>query len=380
MPLCFDESALKRLRRLTAVLAGVLLVPLTACVGGTETPLVLPARQTHWIPDPGNPVIQAGDFLPRAMWGDPSVLKVGDGYVMYLSTSTKEPFKPPILTFRAVSRDGIKWRLDPERALMDASGTPFVSIETPSVIQFGGKFHMYYTGIHPAGHVPVMEIGHASSIDGVHWEKDPLPVVTSSGKVSEWTGYAVAEPGAIVYKGKVYLYFVGIGARPKGMPPQLQSIGLAMSTDGRIFDQPRVVHTQTHRYPPEAGYPGYSTPAALVDGDTIHLFYAVVNFDKNAKPDWRQVALQDAVSTDGGLSFVERNGPMLRRDDNDWSAQGELIGPTALIDGDKVRIWFGGHTGYELLGNLVRRGFKGREFGIGILSTDLQNLRKPATP
>jgi hypothetical protein len=221
----------------------------------------------------------------------------------------------------------------------------------------------------------VMEIGHATSADGITWKKDPLPVITSSGKVSEWTGYTVAEPGAIVYKDCIYLYFIGIGARPSGSPPQLQSIGLAISADGRTFDKPRVVHTQSKLYPPEAGFPGYSTPSALVDGNNIHLFFDVVHFDKDAKPQWRQVALGHAVSTDGGLKFVESAGPLLRRDDNDWSAQGELSGPAALIDGNQVRLWFGGHTGYELLGNLVRRGFKGREFGIGTMTTDLANLR-----
>ncbi len=371
---CFQRLRWKRL----SWIGWVVLIPLAACVGGTEAPLVLPPRQLQWTVDPGNPVIQAGDLMSQGLWGDPSVLKVGDTYVMYMSSSTKEPFKPPILTFRAVSSDGLRWRLDPQTPLMDASGTPFVSIETPSVIHFRGKYHMYYTGIHPWGHSPVMEIGHASSDDGIHWVKDALPVVTSSGKVNEWTGYAVAEPGAVVYKDRVYLYFVGIGARPKGMPPQLQSIGLAISEDGRGFDKPRVVHTQTSRYPPAAGFPGYSTPSALVDGDTIHLFYDVVNFDKNAKPDWRQVALQDAVSTDGGMSFVERNGPLLRRDDNDWSAKGELIGPVALIDGNRVRLWFGGHVGYDQLGKMIRRGWKGREFGIGTMTTDLANLRKPA--
>lgn len=353
------------------------LATLAACLGGTEAPLVLPERQANWAVHADNPVIQAGDFMHQGLWGDPSVLKVGDSYVMYLTSSTKEPFKPPILTFRAVSPDGLRWKLDPQTPLTDASGTPFVSIETPSVIRFRGKYHMYYTGIHRAGQIPVMEIGHATSDDGIHWVKDPVPVITSSGKVAEWTGYAVAEPGAVVYKDRVYLYFVGIGARPKGLPPQLQSIGLAISEDGRVFDKPRVVLQQTASYPPEAGFPGYSTPSALVDGDTIHLFYTVVNFDKNAKPDWRQVALQNAVSTDGGLSFVERKGTLLRRDDNDWSAKGELIGPAALIDGDRVRVWFGGHVGYDQLGNLVRRGLKGREFGIGTMSTELARLRAP---
>ncbi len=361
----------------TALAAAVLVGQLAACASEIDAPLNLAPRQARWILHPGNPVVKAGDFIDKGLWADPSVLKVGDTYLMYMTSSTKEPFSPPILTFRAVSNDGIHWRLDPAKPLMDASGTPFVSIETPSVVFFRGEYHMYFSGIHPSGHAPVMEIGHATSPDGINWKKDPKPVITSSGKVSEWTGYAVAEPGAVVYKDRLHLYFIGIGARAGGSPPQLQSIGLAISPDGRTFDTPRVVLTQSKLYPPEAGFPGYSTPSALADGDTIHLFYDVVHFDKNAKPNWRQVALQHAISTDGGLRFVENGGPLLRRDDNDWSAKGELSGPAALIDGDQVRLWFGGHTGYDALGNMIRRGWKGREFGIGMMSTDLANLRAP---
>jgi hypothetical protein len=358
--------------------AACALALLAACGTGTEKPLVLPERQSMWVQDPGNPIVQAGDFRDKGLWGDPSVLKVEGQYVMYMSSSTQEPFKPPILTFRAVSKDGKSWRLDPAAPLMDASGTPFVSIETPSVVRFRGTYHMYYTGIHAKGKIPVMEIGHATSSDGINWVKDAQPVIRSTGKVAEWSGYAAAEPGAVVFKDRIYLYFVGVGARASGTPPQMQSIGLAISEDGRNFGPARVVHTQTSRYPPEAGFPGYSTVSALADGDTMHLFYAVVNFDKNAKPDWRQVALQHAVSADGGQSFVESAGPMLRRDDTDWSQRGELIGPAALIDGDQVRVWFGGHVGYDLLAPLVRRGIKGREFGIGLMSTELAKLRQAA--
>ena len=87
------------------------------------------------------------------------------------------------------------------------------------------------------------------------------------------------------------------------------------------------------------------------------------------------MAIQHAVSRDGGLTFVENGGPLLRRDDNDWSQKGELSGPVALIEGDKVRLWFAGHTGYDLLANMIKRGWKGREFGIGVMTTDLANLR-----
>jgi hypothetical protein len=276
-----------------------------------------------------------------------------------------------------VSKNGIDWRLDPPRPLMDVSGTPFVSLETPSVVFFKGQYHMYYSGIHPSGQVPAMEIGHATSPDGISWKKDPRPVIASSGKPSEWNGYLVAEPGAVVYKDRIYVYFTAMGARPSGTPPQLQSIGLAISTDGTRFEPARVALTQSKLYPPEQGFPGYSTPAALVDGETVHLFFDIVHFDKNANPQWRQVALHHAVSKDGGQSFVEDGGPLLRRDDNDWSAKGELISPAPLIDGDQVKVWFAGHAGYETLGNMIKRGFKGREMGIGMISTDLANLRAP---
>lgn len=349
---------------------------ISACAGGEpEKPLNLPPSQGFWRLEPDNPVIRGGDFFDKSLWNDPCVLKTGDGYVMYMTSSTKEPFKPPVLPFRAISKDGVKWRLQPNAPLMDTSGTPFVSMETPSVVFYKNEYHMYYSGVHRAGNVPAMEIGHATSSDGIHWRKDPKPVITSSGNVHEWTGFAVAEPGAIVYNGRIYVYFAALGQRPSGSPPQLQNIGLATSSDGTTFDAPRIALAQSKTYPPEAGYPGYSTPSALVDGKTVHLFYDVVHFQKNAKPEWRQVAIQHAVSTDGGLSFVEDRGTVLRREDTSWARTGELNGPAALIDGDEVKLWFGSHAGYDELGNMIKRGWKGPEFGIGMATTSLAQLR-----
>ncbi len=353
------------LMRAMRVLAAVgLALHMGSCASGPETPLNLPPRDTMWTLHSGNPILKAGDLMDKALWNDPSVLKEGNGYVMFMTSSTKEPFKPPVLPFRAVSGNGIDWRLDPPRPLMDPSGTPFVSLETPSVVFFKDRYHMYYSGIHKSGNVPMMEIGHASSPDGITWTKDPKPVIASSGKPVEWTGFLVGEPGAIVFNDRIYVYFTAMGARPSG--------------DGTNFDKPRVALTQSKLYPPEQGYPGYSTPSAMVDGQTVHLFYDVVHFDNKANPQWRQVALQHAVSTDGGLTFREVGGPMLRRDDGDWSAKGEVHSPAAIIDGNRVMLWFAGHTGYDTLGDMIRRGFKGREFGIGFMTTDLASLRESA--
>jgi hypothetical protein len=365
-----------RLMRAEAIVAAAALALASACASSEpEKPLNLPAPQPFWKLHAASPVIRAGDFREQSLWNDPCVLKVEGGYVMYLTSSTKEPFKPPVLPFRAVSKDGVNWQLDPKAPLMDTAGTPFTSIETPSVVRFRGEYHMYYSGVHAAGKVPAMEIGYATSPDGVNWTKHPAPVIRSSGNVNEWTGFAVAEPGAVVVGDRIHLYFTAMGQRPGGSPPQLQNIGLAISADGRNFDAPRIALGQTKRYPPEAGYPGYSTPSALVDGGTVHLFYDIVHFQKGARPEWRQVALQHAVSTDGGFTFVESDRPLLRREDAPWARTGEVIGPSAVIDGTEVKLWFGGHAGYDELANMIKRGWKGPEFGIGLATTDLSRLR-----
>jgi sucrose-6-phosphate hydrolase SacC (GH32 family) len=288
---------------------------------------------------------------------------------MYLTSSAEEPFKPPVLTFRAVSSDGVSWRLDPQDPLMRPAGTPFVSIETPSVVRFRGMYHMYYSGIMPPGKVPIMAIGHATSEDGVSWRTDTQPVLSATGALEDWDGFLVGEPGAVVYNEKILLYFSAVGARAGGDPPQSQTIGVATSDDGVSFSRPRIALAQSPTYPPEQGFVGYSTPAALVANGGIHLFYDVAHYRRGRNPEWQQVALNHAVSRDGGLTFHQDPAPLFARTDFTWT-QGEILAPCVLLDGDRVLMWFGGHVPNAELGPLILRGFKGREFGIGMAVAD----------
>ena len=318
---------------------------------------------------PANPVIQAGDFIDKGLWNDPCVLLENGRFVMYITSSTKEPFKPPVLPFRAVSSDGIHWQLDPTRPLLRAMGTPFVSLETPSVVKHRGGYHLYYSGIYPEGRMPMMAIGHATSSDGIVWRSDPAPVLSATGNAQDWNGFLVGEPGVVVSDEKVLLFFSAVGARSGGKPPQLQSIGLAVSDDGTRFREPRIVLQQSALFPPEKGFVGYSTPAALVYGDAIHLFFDVAQFFQKGDPEWQQVALHHAVSRDQGRTFVEDRAPFLAREDSTWTS-GEILAPTALIQDKHLLIWFAGHVRRRELAPLIRRGLKGKEFGIGLASAD----------
>lgn len=319
------------------------------------------------------PIIQAGDFRSKGLWNDPCVLKTKNGYVMYLTSSVGEPFKPPVVPFRAVSKDGKKWALDPNMPLIDPTKTVFVSAETPNVVFFKGKYHMYFTGIYPTGQLPPMAIGHAVSKDGINWTPDKLPILKSVKDITAWNGYLVGEPGAVVHKNKVYLYFTSVGARPGGDPPQLQTIGLATSEDGSHFANPRRVFGQADMYPPEKGFVGYSTPTAFLHKGKVHLVYDLAHFQKGRDPEWQQIGLHHAVSADGESGFVQDNKPLMTRNDYSWTS-GEMLAPSVLMEGDKVNLWFSGHVSHSELAPLINRGFKGPEFGIGYASMTVDKL------
>jgi len=320
------------------------------------------------------PVLNAGDEREVGLWNDPSVIKVDDEYVMYLSTSVDEPFVPPILPFRAVSKNGIDWTLSPNRPLLSAEKTPFENNETPNVIRYKGQYHMYYTGVYPAGDIPSMAIGHAVSEDGITWVNDNQAILEATGDHREWNGYLVAEPGAVVFNDTIYLYYTAMGSRPGNNPPQLQSIGLVTSTDGRTFGNQQKVLAQSATYPPEKGFVGYSTPAALVHDEKIHLVYDIAAYGEHNEPQWAQLAIHHAMSRDG-INFEEDELPMLTRNDFSWTS-GEIIGPTMLIDDDKVKLWFHGHVSYVELAPFILRGMKGPEYGIGYAEIPLEEFLK----
>ncbi len=189
---------------------------------GRADPVATLPVQGGWLSRGEKPCLSLGEHRPLATWNDPCVLKCDGKYVMYMTSSTMLPGRPPVQPFRAVSDDGVSWHLEPKTPLLapgkEATAFDFQSVETPSVVTFKGKYHMYYTGVRTGLSGP-MAIGHASSDDGIHWTKDAgNPVVRPTGKLSDFNGLQVAEPGAVVRGNEVLLYFTSVGLRPGGNP------------------------------------------------------------------------------------------------------------------------------------------------------------------
>jgi predicted GH43/DUF377 family glycosyl hydrolase len=323
--------------------------------------------QKNWRFTPGNPILRLGDLRPLATWNDPCVLKNGAGYVMYLTTALKQPGAPPVQPFRAVSSDGLKWRLEPETPLLEpgpANAFDAASIETPSVVRFRDRYHLYYTGVGKGGLGGTMSIGHAVSKDGLHWARDPIPVLQPTGKQKEWNGLQVAEPGAVVFRDRLYLYFAAVGLREGGKPPVRRVIGLAVSENGRDFGPPTLVLEPGDLYPPSRGFDGYSTPAAAVIGGKMHLFFDVGLFLPDTPHPWTQVALHHAVSSDGRNAWKQDEQAILTRHHAPWTAL-EVRAPAPLVDGDRLRLWFAGNADHHDFVDEVRAKHRTALFGIG---------------
>jgi len=94
---------------------------------------------------------------------------------MYASANTN--FSQDIKIYRLTSSDGENWTLNPTSAVFSKATGPSdwdrKSVETPSVVLFNGKYHLFYTAYPVSlGVVTDYKIGHAISLDGISWTRD----------------------------------------------------------------------------------------------------------------------------------------------------------------------------------------------------------------
>jgi hypothetical protein len=305
------------------------------------------------------PIIGPQDtFFPGSTWGDPTVLKVGDEFIMYASSSIYTDSEDPssswdqnIKIYRLTSPDGMDWSLNPTTAVFErsASGWDEKSTETPSVVYYQGKYHLFYTG-YPAifNDALAYRIGHASSDDGITWTRetpedtallgpsDPLND-TPQFTFDQWI---VAEPGAVVFNDKIYLYFAATGTNSE-VNSTAEVVGLSIydGENDTWSAQKEVMRADQTVYPRTDNIKGFSTPSATIIDGKVHLFVTVVTDDP-----YNHYKVHHAYSVDGETDWVQDSTHIIEKTDLAWH-EDDLIGPTALYDNKKVYLWYGGNQG-----------------------------------
>jgi predicted GH43/DUF377 family glycosyl hydrolase len=127
--------------------------------------------------------------------------------------------------------------LKPEVGQMDAA-----ALGTMTVVRVNGVFHMYYEAWgagdrrkSPATYYLSLQIGHATSTDGIHWTKDPANPVIHDGKAGEFDVSGTWDPFVLYEDGKFKMWYGGGVGDPKMGTEPMCPWGYAESTDGYHF-------------------------------------------------------------------------------------------------------------------------------------------------
>jgi hypothetical protein len=126
-----------------------------------------------------------------------------------------------------------EWKAAPENPIVRPGGPgewDEWAVMSMSVVRVGGTFHLYYEG--GASGVADLQIGHATSTDGLSWVKNPDNPVLRPGAPGEWDDGATWDPFVLHEDGVFKMWYGGERAGHRDF-----QCGYAVSTDGTHFER-----------------------------------------------------------------------------------------------------------------------------------------------
>jgi hypothetical protein len=216
-------------------------------------------------------------------------------------------------TALATTDDGTHW-LKQGIVLRAAPGSYIAA--NGSALSYAGQFWYWYE----TGMKDRLRISLARSADARAWRAEAAPVL-DTGPVGSWDERAVADPYVVRLGTYFYMYYLGQDRAVR------QRIGLARSGDG--------VHWEKLRANPvvemDEDEAGIGEPAVWQSHSFYWMLYTVRDFAENRY-------LRLARSTDG-MRWTKL--AMHYRGTHAWNSK-VICDPTVAVDGDVVKVWFGG--------------------------------------
>jgi len=312
-----------------------------------------------WTKYPGNPVLSENPDTAWDHWSsDPYVMRDGDIYKMWYGTNRNGSWTQ---IGYAISSDGINWarHIEPVLPLGSYGSWDDEDVETPTVVKYNGMYHMWYCARgepegSPWSPEATYRIGHATSPDGINWNKDPYNPVILLGdqNINEWDWAVTAEPAVIVEDGIFKMWYVGGNIINNKF---YLHIGYAISSDGSQWSK-----YSENPVLSSMKYNGITTPSILHTGNGYELWYSIFNERKGipAGP-FRYAFSSDGINWTMYPGNVLKKGPL-----GAWDSTG-VFGPTVLLENNEYNMWYSGFR--------INLDFS-VNFGIGYATNDLPSF------
>ena len=270
---------------------------------------------------------------------NPSVIRQGEAYYNLYSGYDGRTWH----TGLAVSADGVAWRKE-GKILSPSPGTwesDKIAANGSALASESGILYYYQAGN------PV-RIGLAQSANGHQWQKHGAPVL-DAGPRGSWDERGVADPYVIRAGGAYYMFYLGADRA------QRQRLGVAMSNDGitwyKLRSNPILELGEYGAFDEN----GLGEPAVWA----AHGYYWVLYTGRD-RGEVRRLGL--AKSRDG---VAWEKQPGVFAGERQWDSK-VICDPSVLVEGDQVRVWFGGGDVAHPVANIDG------QIGLGSLTAQLK--------
>jgi len=316
-----------------------ILVAILMAFSGFQLPLLqapeasaAPVSPVKWARYANNPVLSCG---PSGSWDDASIMSrcviqdAGELKLYYTGWDGSD-----YAIGLATSADGTSWTKYAKNPILQKGvygSWEETRVESPWVIKDGSGYHMWYigwTGIR-------LEMGYASSRDGINFDKYPGNPAFKVGSPGAWDSSEVAWPTVLKENGQFRLWYAG-GDGSK------DQIGYAVSDDGlawtRSLANPVLRLGLANAWDDSL----VSTPCVVNDSGVLRMWYGGYS--------GRNWGIGYATLNDGFVWTKHASNPVLAGQGSGWESA-HTVCPAVLYDGLEARMWYtGGSTSWTVYG------------------------------
>jgi len=294
----------------------------------------------NWTKHGDNPVLEGGG---SGAWDEfnaegPAVIKDNGIFKIWYTAGNGS-----LQIGYASSPDGINWSKEDTNPVLLPSGSGWdsMNVHNATVIKDGSTYKMWYTGNNHINDELNNQIGYATSNDGINWTKDTVnnPVLRMGG-ANEWDATGVLEP-TVIKDGSTYkMWYVGFAA------VNTYTIGHATSPDGISWDKWDNPFTTESPYAnsdpvlflgPLGSWEdwGNFSPSVIKEGSIYRMW-----FDGEGSTGPARIGY---AYSHGGMNWRKYEGnPIVMEGPTGAFDENSALEPMVLKDGNVYKMWYSG--------------------------------------